>query len=131
MKSFKTLAIALIFICSICIVGAGNVFADNYEDVYESEVDKNTELSVKDIEREDLKAFIEAAEKVSEIRAEYSEKILEKTESDEADEKYKDLRKEAVKTMVDAIEDTGLDEKTYRGIGYHLQEDKDLFSKVD
>ncbi|MFO7931896.1 MAG: DUF4168 domain-containing protein [Thermodesulfobacteriota bacterium] len=131
MRSFKTLAIAFIFTFSVCIGGSGAVFASDYDDVYENEVDEDTELTVDGIERQDIDAFLEAAEKISEIRAEYSEKILEAAEGDNGDESYEDLREEANDKMVKAIEDAGLYEEIYRGIAYHLQEDEDLFSKIE
>lgn len=130
MRAFKTLLIAVILAVSICISGLGTAIAGDYDDVYENEVDENTELTVGDIERQDIDPFLEAAEKVSEIRAEYSEKILEAVEGDKGDERYEELRSEANDKMVEAIEDDGLNEETYRGIAYHLQEDEDLFSKV-
>lgn len=44
---------------------------------------------------------------------------------------YKELRKEAVEEMVEAIEDQGIDEKTYRGIAYLAKEDKTVLSRTD
>lgn len=41
---------------------------------------------------------------------------------------YEDLRSEVVEEMQEAIEDAGLDEETYRGIGYHVQEDEELLA---
>ncbi|MFW5958246.1 MAG: DUF4168 domain-containing protein, partial [Desulfosalsimonas sp.] len=101
------------------------------DDVYENEIDKETELSKDDIESEDIEAFMKSAEEIQEIRAEYSEKILEAAEEDDADERYKELREEAVDKMVKAIEDTGIDEETYRGIAYHLQEDEELIDRIN
>ncbi|MFW6081460.1 MAG: DUF4168 domain-containing protein, partial [Desulfosalsimonas sp.] len=79
----------------------------------------------------DIKAFLKAAEDIQEIRAEYSEKISEATEEDDADERYKELRGEAVDKMVEAIEDAGLYKEIYRGIAYHLQEDEELIDRIN
>lgn len=131
MKSFKTLSITLILAVAVCIGGFGTAIAVDYDDVYENEADENTELTVNGIQKQDVEPFLEAAEKISEIRAEYSENILEAVEGDKGDERYEELRSEANDKMVEAIEDAGLHEEVYRGIAYHLQEDEDLFSKIE
>ncbi len=126
MKSVKSMAIMLLITVMILTGGYGPAFAGNtHDDVYENEADKNTEMSAEDIKGEDIEAFVAAAEEIQEIRADYAEKIRGAQNSD-----YKDLRKEAVGKMVEAIEDQGIDEKTYRGIAYHVKEDKELLSKI-
>ncbi|MFO7752146.1 MAG: DUF4168 domain-containing protein [Desulfobacteraceae bacterium] len=131
MRFFKILAISLIFAFSVCIGGPGAAFASDYDDVYQNEVDEDTDLTVDDIEKRDFKPFLEAADKISEIRVDYSEKIFKAAEDDNGDESYESLREEANDKMVEAIEDAGLDVEKYQGIAFHLQEDEDLFSKVD
>ncbi|MFW5971183.1 MAG: DUF4168 domain-containing protein [Desulfovermiculus sp.] len=127
MKGSKSLAITLFFTVMILIGGYGPTLADNnYDDVYENETDKNTEMSAEDIEGEDIEAFIAAAKEVQKIRADYAEKISSAEDND-----YKDLREEAVEKMIEAIEDQGIDEKTYRGIGYLAKEDKEVLSQTD
>ncbi|MFW6271750.1 MAG: DUF4168 domain-containing protein [Desulfosalsimonas sp.] len=130
MKSFKLISIILILSVAFCIGGVG-VAAAGEDDVYENEIDKETELSKDDIEGEDIEAFINAAEEIQEIRAEYSEKIRKAAEEDDADERYKELREEAVDKMVEAIENNGIDEEVYRGIAYHLQEDEELIDRIN
>ncbi|MFO8055362.1 MAG: hypothetical protein R6U19_09415, partial [Bacteroidales bacterium] len=88
MKSIKIVSIALIYLVSICVAGFGSALASDYDDVYENEADGNAELTVNGIEKQDIEPFLEAAEKISEIRAEYSEKILEAVEGDKGDERY-------------------------------------------
>jgi len=127
MKRCKPLAIMLVFTVIIFIGGYGSALADdNYDDVYQNEADKNTEMSSEDIKDENIAAFIAAAKEVQEIRADYAEKIYSTEDTD-----YKELRKQAVDEMVESIENQGLDEKTYRGIAYHAKEDKDLLPKSD
>ncbi|MFO7861946.1 MAG: DUF4168 domain-containing protein [Desulfosalsimonas sp.] len=127
MKGFKSMAILVLFTAMTLTVGYGPAFAGSSpDDVYENEIDKNTEMSAEDIKGQDIEAFVAAANEVSEIRADYAEKIRDAENSD-----YEDLRKEAVEKMVEAIEDQDLDEKTYRGIAYHVKEDKDLLSKIN
>ena len=126
MKGFKFFTIMLIFSVMVLIGGYGPALAgNNTDDVFENEVDKNTEMSADDIEKEDIKAFVAAAKEVQEIRADYAEE----THSEE-DVDYNELRKETVVKMVEAIEDQGIDVETYRGIAYHVKEDKELLSKI-
>ncbi len=126
MKGCKPLSIMLLFTIAILIGGPGSALAgNNYDDVYENEVDKDTELTVEDIKKADIKAFVEAAKEVQEIRAKYAEKIR-----GAENEAYKELRKEAVGKMAEVIEDAGIDEETYRGIAYHVKKDEDLLSRI-
>ncbi|MFP3980201.1 MAG: DUF4168 domain-containing protein [Desulfobacterales bacterium] len=125
MKGLKSLTIMLLFTVMVLIGGHGPALAGN-DDVYENEADKNTEISAEDIKDEDIEAFIAAANEVQEIRADYAEKIRSAEDTD-----YKELRKEAVENMVEAIEDKGIDEKTYRGIAYLAKEDKKELSQTD
>ncbi|MFO7748678.1 MAG: DUF4168 domain-containing protein [Desulfobacteraceae bacterium] len=126
MKSCKPLSIMFLFTIAIFIGGPGSALAgNNYDDVYENEVDKDTELTAEDIKKEDIKAFVEAAKEVQAIRTEYIEEI-----SGAENEAYKDLRKEATGKMVEAIEDAGIDEATYRGIAYHVKKDDGLLSRI-
>jgi len=116
----------LLFTIAILIGGPGSALAgNNYDDVYENEVDKDTELTAEDIKKADIKAFVEAAKEVQEIRAKYAEKIR-----GAENEAYKELRKEAVGKMAEVIEDAGIDEETYRGIAYHVKKDEDLLSRI-
>ncbi|MFO7885080.1 MAG: DUF4168 domain-containing protein [Desulfobacteraceae bacterium] len=127
MKGFKSMTILVLFMAITLAVGYSPVFAGSSpDDVYENEADKNTEMSAKDIKGKDIKAFVAAAKEIQETRGDYAEKILDAKNSD-----YKNLRKEAVEKMVKAIEDQGIDEQTYRGIAYHVKEDKDLLSKIN
>ncbi len=95
----------------------------HYDDVFEDEIDEKTELEADEIEREELISFIEASQKVQEIRLEYTRKIHEAEE-----EEYQDLRTQALEEMVSSIEASGLDEDTYRGIAYHVDQDQELLS---
>jgi hypothetical protein len=127
MKGFKSMTILALFTAMTFAVGYGPAFAGSSpDDVYENEADKNTEMSAKDIKGKDIEAFVAAAAEIREIRGDYAEKIRDAKNSD-----YKNLRKEAVEKMVEAIEDHGIDEKTYRGIAYHVKKDKDLLSKIN
>ncbi|MFW5975393.1 MAG: DUF4168 domain-containing protein [Desulfosalsimonas sp.] len=130
MRCFK-LASVISALCLALFIASAGIAAAGSDDVYENEIDEETELSKDDIEGEDMEAFLSAAEEVREIRAEYSEKISEAAEKDDADERYKELRQEAVDKMVEAISDAGLDEDTYRGIAYHLQEDEELMDRMN
>ncbi|MFO8048828.1 MAG: DUF4168 domain-containing protein [Desulfosudaceae bacterium] len=126
MKGFKPMAILLLLTVVALAGGYGAAFAGSTpDDVYENEVDKNTEISAEDIKAEDIEAFVAAAEKIQKIREDYAEKIRGAQNSE-----YKDVREEAVEEMVKAIEDEGIDEQTYRGIAYHVKEDKELLSKI-
>ncbi|MFP4445204.1 MAG: DUF4168 domain-containing protein [Desulfosudaceae bacterium] len=126
MERCKSLTIMLVFVVMFLVGGFGPALAgNNPDDVYENEADKNTEMSAEEIKNEDIKAFVAAAKEIQEIRDDYAEKI---TGTEDAD--YNDLRKEAVKKMVETIEDQGIDEKTYRGIAYHAQKDKELLSRI-
>ena len=70
-------------------------------------------------------AFEKAANEIEEIRSEYARRIL-----DGGDEQYGTLRNEAVGRMVEAIEEVGLDEETYRGIAYHVNKNEGILSKI-
>ncbi len=98
---------------------------NGYDDVYENEINEDTDLSVDQIENDDLRAFVKAAEEIQDIRADYADRIRSG-----GDEWYEDLRKEALENMVGAIEDAGLDEDTYRGIAYHVNADEELLSRI-
>ncbi len=126
MKGFKSMTFMLLVTAMILTGGYGPALAGSTpDDVYEKETDKNTEMSAEDIKAEDIEAFVAAAKEVQEIRADYAEKIRDAQNSE-----YKDLREDAVRKMVEAIEDQGIDEETYRGIAYHVKEDKELLSKM-
>lgn len=126
MKVCKPLSIMLLFTIAILIGSPGSSLAGNtYNDVYENEVDKDTELTVEDIKKEDIRAFVEAAKEIQEIQAEYAKEIR-----GAENEVYKDLRKEAAGKMVEVIEDAGIDEETYRGIAYHVKKDDSLLSRI-
>jgi GTP1/Obg family GTP-binding protein len=121
----KSLIVTIIGI-SIFFIGQGIAFsASDYDDVYENEIDKDTDLNVENITKEDLRAFVKAANEIAEIRSEYARRIL-----NEGDKTYGTLRNEAVDRMVEAIEVVGLDEETYRGIAYHVDKDEDILSKI-
>ncbi len=121
----KPLIVTIIGI-SIFFIGHGISFsASDYDDVYENEIDKNTDLTVESITKEDLRAFVKAANEIEEIRSEYARRIL-----NEGDKKYGTLRNEAVDRMVEAIEKVELDEETYRGIAYYVNKDGDILSKI-
>ena len=126
MKQFKGFSVLAVVIAAMLICASSTVFAGNgYDDVYENEIDENTALAVDDIEDEDLRAFVRAANKVKEIRAFYAARIISG-----GDEWYEELRGEALGRMVDAIEAEDLDEDTYRGIAYHVTQDPDLLDRI-
>ncbi|MGM0656529.1 MAG: DUF4168 domain-containing protein [Thermodesulfobacteriota bacterium] len=123
MKFFKLIP-ATIFLSAALCFGVAGIAAAGGDDVYENEIDNETELAKDDIQDEDIEAFLAAAEEVEDIRGEYSEKIRDAAEGDKASDSYEELRAEAADKMAESIEDAGLDEDTYRGIAYHLKEDK-------
>lgn len=126
MKSYSAIAVTLILVFGFVVgVSAPALAASHHDDVFENEIDKDTELQVEEIEREDLLAFLEASEKVTEIRADYAERVQE-----EGMDAQEELRAEALERMIEAIEDAGLDEETYRGIAYHVDRDEDLFEDL-
>ncbi|MFP4040910.1 MAG: DUF4168 domain-containing protein [Desulfosudaceae bacterium] len=126
MERCKPLTLMLIFVVMFLVGGLGPALAgNNPDDVYENEADKNTEMSAEEIKNEEIEAFVAAAKEIQEIRDDYAEEI---TDTEDAD--YNDLRKEAVEKMVEAIEDQGIDEKTYRGIAHHAQKDEELLSRI-
>jgi sRNA-binding carbon storage regulator CsrA len=126
METYKKISIWAIVMSAVFLFGPALSFAGgDYDDVYENEIDKNTDLKVEDITEEDLRAFFEAAKEIKEIRAEYARKI-----HNEGDKRFKELRSEAVHSMVEAIKTAGLDEETYRGIAYHVNQDKKLVSRI-
>lgn len=130
MKFFKLIPAIIFLSAALCVGVTGNAAAGG-QDVYENEIDEETEVAKDDIQGDHIEAFLEAAEQIQDIRGEYSEKIREAAEEDKVDERYEELRAEAVGKMVEAIEDAGLDEETYRGIAYHLKEDKKLLDRMN
>ncbi|MFO7876206.1 MAG: DUF4168 domain-containing protein [Desulfovermiculus sp.] len=90
-----------------------------HDDVFETEINEETEMEAEDIDREDLRNFIQASNKVQDIRKEYTEEI-------QKDGDVSELRREAVEKMEEAIQDSDLDVEEYRGIGYHVQQDDEL-----
>ncbi len=123
MKKNQFFITAALFTLALFVCSLGAVQASDYDDVFESEIDEETELSADNIEHEDLQAFVQASKEIREIRAEYSQWL-----HDAQGVLYEDLRSEVVEEMQEAIEDAGLDEETYRGIGYHVQEDEELLA---
>jgi len=123
MKKNQLFITTALFSVVLFVFSLGAVHASNYDDVFESEIDEETELSADDIEHEDLQAFVQASKELKEIRAEYTSLL-----HDAEGVLYEDLRSEAVEEMQEAIDDAGLDEETYRGIGYHVQEDDELLA---
>ncbi|MFP4532067.1 MAG: DUF4168 domain-containing protein [Desulfobacterales bacterium] len=131
MKLFKLTAMMLVLSVAFCFGGAGIAAAGGGEDVYENEIDEETELSKDDIQSKDIKAFLEAAKEIQDIRGKYSKQIREAAEADELEQRYEELRGEAVEKMEQAIEAAGIDKETYRGIAYHLQEDENLLDRIN
>jgi len=123
MKKNQLFITAALFTFVLFVFSLGAVQASGYDDVFESEIDEETGLTADDIEHEDLQAFVQASKELREIRDEYSNLL-----HDAEGVLYEDLRSEVVEEMQGAIEDAGLDEETYRGIGYHVQEDDELLA---
>lgn len=130
MKFFK-LVPTMVFLSAALCIGPTGIAVAGGDDVYENEVDEETELVKDDIQGDHIEAFLEAAEEIQDIRGEYTEKVRKAAEENKVDERYEELRAEAVDKMVEAIEDAGLDEDTYRGIAYHLKEDKKLLDRMN
>ncbi len=63
-----------------------------HDDVFETEINEETEMEAEDIDREDLRNFIQASNKVQDIRKEYTEEI-------QKDGDVSELRREAVEKM--------------------------------
>ncbi|MFP4393040.1 MAG: DUF4168 domain-containing protein [Desulfohalobiaceae bacterium] len=115
--------LASILVLGLIVCGTAPGWAEgNNNNVFENEIDKDTELQAEDVDEADLVAFVEAAEEVQDIRLEFTKKMHD----DEGDEEK--LKEEATQKMREAIEEQGLDEETYRGIAYHVREDDDLLS---
>lgn len=122
MKYWKRQSIAALFAVAIFVFGSAAAFAG---DVYENEIDADTDLLAAEITDEDLRAFVQAAKAVQEVRAFYAPLIRKA-----GDEWYEELRAEALGRMVAAIRNAGLDPETYRGIAYHVNRDKELLSRI-
>lgn len=107
---------------------AGPASAADEPDVYEDEQAKPDEgFDQEELTEEDLRAFLEAAEAIEGIRADYVERILDADKADRGG-----LRSDANEAMLEAIEEAGIDPQTYRNIGYLLGEgDGDLSERVD
>ncbi|MFW6401837.1 MAG: DUF4168 domain-containing protein [Desulfohalobiaceae bacterium] len=122
MNRFKKVYLASILALGLIVCGTAPGWAEGDNNVFENEIDRDTELEAEDVDEADLEAFVEAAEEVQDIRWEFTKKMHE----GEGDEE--ELKEEATEKMREAIEKQGLDEETYRGIAYHVHEDDDLLS---
>lgn len=108
-------------IAGVFLLGWG-AFAAADQSLYENEVaDEASDVSADDVDGDMFDRFIDAANEVEEIRAEYAEKVMDADEGDRAD-----LMAEAEERMAEAVEDHDLDVSEYQEIGYLLENDDDL-----
>lgn len=76
---------------------------------------------------QDVEKFAEVQPAIEEIRAEYSQRLLDVNDPDEAAR----LQSEAVERMVETVNEADLAVETYNGIAIALQSDTELRSRVE
>jgi len=109
---------ALILTLAFALALATPAIAADGDDLYEDEVAEETDMSADDVTDEDLIAFYEASQKITEIREDHAGEI----EGEDGVE----ARKEAAEAMASAVEDADLSVDEYRGIAHLFHEDEDL-----
>lgn len=80
-----------------------------------------------DFSDEDVEKFAEVQPTIETIRQEYSKRLLDVNDPDQAAR----LQNEAVQRMVDTVNEIGLEVETYNGIAIALQSDADLRMRVE
>ena len=108
-------------------LGMGSAVAGDHEDIYQNEVADSTDLTSDDLSDRQLEAFLNAAGQVQDIRASYAEMLREAGDADERAE----LRQGAADDMETAIQFSGIDIETYRGIGYLYRNDDQVRQRLD
>lgn len=79
------------------------------------------------ISDDNLKKFVEADKEVAELRDEFSEKLSEADDQEEAQK----LQLEAQEKMVEAVQDADLDVATYNEIATRMQTDPELQQRAE
>lgn len=80
-----------------------------------------------DFTDQDVEKFAEVQPTIETIRAEYSERLLDVNDPEEAAK----LQTEAVQEMVNTVNEIGLEVETYNGIAIALQSDPELRMRVE
>ena len=108
---------------------SGTALAGEHNNLYLDEVaDKAEELSADDVKSSHLEAFLKSSRELTEVRKDYSERIME-TDGDE--EKVAELMKEAREEMNRIVENNDLSVTQYKEIGYLIQDDADLMKELN
>ncbi len=84
------------------------------------------EVSPGDISDEQINQFVDVQSDIREITQEYSGRLQEVEDPDAAAQ----LQQEASRLMVEAVEDVGLDVRTYNSIAVAMESDADLRERV-
>ena len=108
--------------------GAGPVLAGDAEvGIYGDEIaDPEDALATEEVTDADLRGFLEAAEAIEGIRAEYVEQILAADAADRAG-----LQQQANEAMLEAIDEAGIDPEVYQSIGYLIGEEDEMADRLD
>ncbi len=80
-----------------------------------------------DFSEDDVKKFAEVQPTIETIRKDYSQRLLDVNDPQQAAK----LQTEAVQHMVDTVNKAGLEVETYNGIAIALQSDADLRMRVE
>src|SRR5690606_8089916 len=80
-----------------------------------------------DFSEDDGKKFAEVQPTIETIRKDYSQRLLDVNDPEQAAK----LQTEAVQHMVDTVNKAGLEVETYNGIAIALQSDADLRMRVE
>lgn len=80
-----------------------------------------------DFTDEDLEKFAEVQPTIETIRADYSQRLLDVNDPEQA----ASLQTEAVQEMVEKVNEAGLEVETYNGIAVALQSDPELRTRVE
>lgn len=126
MRNWKTLTLAATAATAL-VAGAPLAVADEPDVYADEQAEPDASFDQEALTEEDLRAFLEAAEAIEGIRADYVERILEAEPAARGG-----IRSDANAAMLEAIEEAGIDPETYRNIGYLLgEEDEALGERVD
>ena len=119
---------ALVVATGIGLAASTTVLADDEaSDIFGDEIaDPEAALETEEVTDEDLRGFLEAAEAIEGIRADYVEQIVDAEPGDRAG-----LRDEANEAMLEAIDDAGIDAEIYRSIGYRFGTDDDMIERLN
>lgn len=123
MTNLKTLTAAICF----ATFGFATTAAVAQEGAPAQQPSATQEQPAAQISDADLEKFVEAETKVSEIRDEFTQKLNDAEDQDQAQE----LQLEAQEKMMEAVSDVGIEVPVYNEIATRIQSDPELQQRAE